>query len=135
MVTIMSEQREYAYRFEYADKSACEIMPDGHLFLTWPDGKREEQRGKIDNRIPLLIGQAVKPRQDEIASLREDDREASATITRLMLRVESLEAQLASARKALQNLYRWCCGLNDFRPDSLVGRQAKSALTDEQGKS
>lgn len=66
----MSDQREYAYRFEYADKSACEIMPDGRLFLTWPDGKREKRHGVIDNRIPLLIGQAAKPRQDEIASLR-----------------------------------------------------------------
>lgn len=49
---------ELAYRFQYADESAFEVMVSGKLFLTWPDGKREEKKGAIDNRIPLLISQA-----------------------------------------------------------------------------
>lgn len=65
----MSEP-DYAYRFEYADGSAFEIYEDGRAFIVLKDGRREQKFGKIDNRIPSLIGAAAKPRQDEIESLR-----------------------------------------------------------------
>jgi hypothetical protein len=45
----------YLYRFEYADGSAFEIYLDGRIFITFPDGRREEKTGKIDNRIPQAI--------------------------------------------------------------------------------
>lgn len=69
---------EYAYRFQYADKSAFEVMPDGRLFLTWPNGRREEKHGVVDNRIPLLIGMAAKPRQDKIEQLEAQLHQCSA---------------------------------------------------------
>ena len=77
----IKERPQYAYRFEYADGSAFEIDVDGRAFITKPNGSREEKRGWIDNRIPLLIGAAAKPRQD---------------------RIEELEAQLAAMREAIE---------------------------------
>jgi hypothetical protein len=51
----------YVYRFEYADGSAFEVFEDGRAFIVYKDGRREEKRGKIDSRIRLLVGRAVKP--------------------------------------------------------------------------
>lgn len=67
---------DYAYRFQYADESAFVVYPDGRAFITFPekDGRRrppEQKFGKIDNRIPLLIGYVAKPRQEKIARLRD----------------------------------------------------------------
>jgi len=63
---------DYAYRFEYADESAFEVYADGRAFIVTKSGRREQKFGKIDNRIPLLIGMAAKPRQDEIEGLRSE---------------------------------------------------------------
>jgi hypothetical protein len=71
----MSEEiDDYAYRFQYADGSAFVVLADGRAFITFPekDGRTrppEQKFGKIDNRIPLLIGRAAKPRQDRIEEL------------------------------------------------------------------
>lgn len=63
---------DFAFRFEYADKSAFVVYADGRAFIELPSGKREQKFGKIDNRIPLLIGMVAKPRQDEIDRLRTE---------------------------------------------------------------
>jgi hypothetical protein len=54
----------YVYRFEYADGSAFEVFEDGRAFIVYKDGRREEKRGKIDSRMRLLVGRAVKPLHD-----------------------------------------------------------------------
>ena len=65
---------DYAYRFQYADESAFVVMADGRAFITFPEKngktrKPEQKFGKIDNRIPLLIGMVAKVRQDRIEEL------------------------------------------------------------------
>jgi hypothetical protein len=50
---------DFVYRFEYADRSAFEIQLDGRAFITFPDGRREEKLGRITNRIPQLIRDAI----------------------------------------------------------------------------
>lgn len=60
----------YAYRFRYADGSAFQITEDGRALIVYPDGRQEPKSGIVDNRIPLMIGRAAKPRQDEIDRLR-----------------------------------------------------------------
>lgn len=78
----MNITSDLAYRFEYADESAFEVHEDGRAFITTKSGRREEKFGKIDNRIPLLIGYAAKPRQDEIERLREENRKLRAEVSR-----------------------------------------------------
>jgi hypothetical protein len=63
------EADPYAYRFEYADGSAFQIYANGEAFIVFKDGRREQKRGKVDNRIPLLVGAVAKPRQDRIEVL------------------------------------------------------------------
>ena len=65
---------DYAYRFEYADKSAFHVYADGTAFIVINDRqgneiRREQKFGKIDNRIPSFIGRSAKPRQDAIDAL------------------------------------------------------------------
>jgi hypothetical protein len=62
---------DFVYRFEYADRSAFEIQLDGRAFITFPDGRREEKFGKITNRIPQLIRDAVALAKHDIASARD----------------------------------------------------------------
>ena len=50
---------DYAFRFIYSDDSAFQIYADGRAYILAPDGSiRDEPRGSIVNRIPLLIEQA-----------------------------------------------------------------------------
>lgn len=78
-------EKDYAYRFEYADESAFVVYQTGEAFIEFPEknGKRrkpEQKFGKIDNRIPRLIGMVAKPRHDEITRLRRLLDRAAACI-------------------------------------------------------
>lgn len=77
---VMRDWVECVFRFEYADRSAFEVMSDNTLFLTWPSGRREERRGKITSRLTRFYGarpadtpQAMaEPTREEIAGHRHD---------------------------------------------------------------
>lgn len=60
---------DFVYRFEYADKSAFEIMPDGRAFIVFKDGRREEKFGKITNRVSRWQPIATAPRDGTICDL------------------------------------------------------------------
>lgn len=62
---------DYAFRFQYADGSAFQIYADGRAYIMAKDGSiRDEPKGVVTNRIPILIGMVAKPRHDEIDRLR-----------------------------------------------------------------
>jgi len=97
-----SSGTEYAYRFEYADGSAFEVYADGRAFIATKDGRREQKFGRIDNRIPLLIGMSAKPRQDEIDRLR-----TAAQAQPMPDRDQLAEIVFQSAHKGLKNCWQW----------------------------
>ncbi len=73
---------DFAFRFEYADRSAFEVFADGTAYVVQKDGRREQKHGVIINRIPALIGMAAKPRQDEIERLSAQVETAKAYLDR-----------------------------------------------------
>lgn len=83
----------FAYRFEYADGSAFEILEDGRYFLVWPDGRREEKRGKITSNIRLLVGRAIQLRTAA-------EREACASIALAIDSGRGNEKEIAAAIRA-----------------------------------
>lgn len=56
---------------------------------------------------------------DRIAQLNED--------------VDNLETRLAETTAALKEFYEWVEGLNDFRPDSRLGRKVRAVLSVSSG--
>ena len=93
---------DYVYRFQYADESAFEIYADGRAFIVYKDGRREQKFGVIINRIPSLLGQVAKPRQDRIDLLTHALKEIAYYDD--FLDAETAKNMLAIARDALAGI-------------------------------
>jgi hypothetical protein len=129
----------YVYRFEYADGSAFEVLEDGRAFIVYKDGRREEKRGKIDSRIRLLVGRAVKPLHDLLRAngiTGAPVRARAALPTREEVIGECLSAMPSTAEDPNESSYQRgrFDGVMEYQREirKLSGTEPQTAMTDAE---
>lgn len=66
---------------------------------------------------------------NDLCGLVVDSGEVLKEVSRRLVPAQ----QTPDTLEVLLELYQWCCDLNDFRPDSRLGRKVKAALYGSDG--